>query len=634
MADKERYLVISKITACGRSFSFNETLKVTRGEESAINFDCVVEAYRSPKHRDSNIGKLDSLYKGAFGFDRYDETTSGKGYKATDSFDKITLKGKPYHIPWLCLWPPKSDLSPISEITTNKEFKPPNRCILYFKINEGNDKKKNKGHLVFVSSSNNLNIENAKKYIVTSKAVNDEFLLHISCTGVIKQDATITIYETSETGKVVGMIKVIANDTIGIAKVHFVPIEYEITTTSKRRQEKATEKTKEFNTLVNNVLTYLNKEAFNQSLIFITATKEKNVITVPKKIIETKNEGAYSASVSKAYFDGIPDKKEPQDNNKKEVKILDKAIRKYYSAVQKKHNKLKRNTLYCYDTMGSIDIELKKNYEAAYKTYLATLGGEVLINNHKKKEDTIYVFIHKDINTLNTGGFEYQGYAYHGGNNAFVFNKPLKNKNYGVFAHEIAHVMGLDHTFELNAKDLNKKVDKAIKDSEKELKNKDKGTPVNINKPVNDAQELFEKGIKDLNTLKLENKETLMDREGWKEGYYYQKINTRFEWIEGAAINENKFKINKPTINPLQQKILKIENLKKEKKENLKKVIDIEQSYTQENFMDYNSLKSENSSNSNIPKEIKYNENFHYKSFWKWQSDKMKASNFITLKKL
>ena len=39
-------------------------------------------------------------------------------------------------------------------------------------------------------------------------------------------------------------------------------------------------------------------------------------------------------------------------------------------------------------------------------------------------------------------------------------------------------------------------------------------------------------------------------------------------------------------------------------------------------------------SNVGIPKETEYNKDFCYKSFWKWQWDKMKASKFINLKQL
>lgn len=586
--------------------------------------DFYVDVFRSKAQIPDNFGLKDVEYKGTFGFDRYNEATSGKGKQSLDGFEEMGFNGNKYYVPWLCLWPPKKHLETVTEI--DKTYSPVTNAVLTFKICEGIVKK---GNAKFVISSNhpNLKIDGTEK-VEKQGTINSTVNVTISCEGILERDVTVEV--KNEQGNIIGKLKVVKNNTIYIANTKFITVmeEEKATTSIGKQQKREAEKTK-FQSLIKDVIVYLNKNSLNQSLIYVKGSVEDIFVIEKGKIIRDKGEGAYSSSVTDPYFDGINESGENKNGGEKKEKELDKAVRELYNALNKNYKKFRKNTYFCEDTVNQTGNQLFKDYEDKYKAYLNSIGGNEKVGGHIKDNKTLYVFVDKGMPTLPVNGMEYYGYTYGADNCAFIFNKHVMERKFGTFAHEIAHSLGLDHTFELNEKEYrkNKILDEKIAEKEKILKEKTKIEQTTSNNVIKMHEQFIQFVADERDLDKLINfKKDIIFKTGKHK--YYEMIDERIVYVKNTSEIEKNSKTSSNEVNNVNVNISgkmneEIQKLKKEKIANSNKYIDVSISETQENFMDYDY------DSSGAP-----NANFDHRSFWKWQWDSLHNSNYINKKEI
>ncbi|OCA70263.1 M12 family metallo-peptidase [Chryseobacterium arthrosphaerae] len=605
----------------------NGVLYATNGQAPIIgaeDLDFYVDIFRSNSQNPDNFGKKDSDYKGTFGFDRYNENTSGKGKQSVSGFDVMHFNGIKYYTPWISLWPPKQNLQSISEIDSN--YNPVTSAVLVLKVLPG---KTSNGNAKIFISSDNLNIKIDNNDSVTKEtSINGTIIITVSCVGVLEKDAKIEIKQNDQYGIVVGKLKIIKNNVVYIANTKFITVieEEQVTNNEKKLQKREAEK-KEFQNLIKDVITYLNTNSLNQSLIYIKGTVEDIFVIDKGEIKRNAGEGVYSNSITIPYFEGKHQDKAIDDTKEtKEERELDKAIKNLYNALNKNYNKYKKNTYYCSDTVNNTDQELFKIYEEKYQAYLNTLTGNQKIGGKERRNDTIYVFIDKNQETLDIGGFSYYGYTLGADNVAFVFNKHVKERKFGTFAHEIAHSLGLDHTFELRDKEYrsNKTLDADIIQKEKLLKEKQQNnSPQVLNNSAVNAQTRFTRIMeKNLHYPIVQKPEQISANFGGSKEKYYLHISSMFSSLKLLANSEGAVSQSQSQgIDPVASLQSDINELKTKRQANENKYIDVDISATQENFMDYD-YDSNNT----------HNPNFEPKSLWYWQWKELQNSKFLIKK--
>ena len=599
----------------------NGILYGTNGEAPAFNntiVDFYVDVFRSKAQIPDNYGLKDSDFKGTFGFDRYNEAISGKGKQSLSGFEEIGFNGNKYYVPWLCLWPPKKDLGKISDI--DKNYIPVTSAKLTFKICEGRVKS---GTAKFTISSNhpNIKIDGAEK-IEKQGAINSTLDLTISCDGLLEKDVDVEV--KNETGIVIGKLKVVKNSTIYIANTKFITVIEEEKATSKasKQQKRDAEKT-QFQSLIQQVIVYLNKNSLNQSLIYVKGSIEDIFVIEKGKINRKGTDGDYSNSITRPYFDGKSDNNKIDDSKEtKEEKNLDKAIKNLFNTLDGNYKKYKKNTYFCEDTVNQTDSQLFKIYDEKYQLYLKAIEGNNKLGGHTRDYKTVYVFVDKNQETLNG----YYGYTFGAENCAFVFNKAVHEKEFGIFAHEIAHSLGLDHTFELNEKRYipNLHIDRDIISKEKTLEEKKNAINQTTSAGAIDIQSKFSKIMeKNLHWPIVQKPEQISANFNGDKESYYSHINSMFNQLKSLSNSESKVRdlegsASTKVVNPITSLQNEINDLKTKKRNNNNKYIDVDRSLTQENFMDYDFDFSEIT-----------NPNFERKSFFKWQWDSLKSSEFL-----
>lgn len=612
---------------------FNATdgiLYGTNGEAPAFNntiVDFYIDVFRSKLQIPDNYGLKDSDFKGTFGFDRYNETTSGKGKQSLSGFEEMGFNGNKYYVPWLCLWPPKKDLGKITDI--DKNYIPVTNGKLTFKICEGKVKS---GTAKFTISSNHPNIKiDGSEKVQKQGAINSTLDLTISCEGILEKDVDIEI--KNETGIVVGKIKVIKNNIIYIANAKFITVmEEEKTTTNASKQQKRDGEKEQFQSLINNALVYLNKNSLNQALIYVNGRVEDIFVIEKGKINRANNPGIYSNNITTPYFEGIETDNNNQNGDAQIEKELDKAIKELYNALTKNYKKNKKNIYFCEDTINQTQLQIRQ-YEEKYQLYLNTISGSTKVGGHERNNKTFYVFVDKNQETLDVGGFKYYGYTLGAINCAFIFNQHVKERKFGTFAHELAHSMGLDHTFELNKDKYrpNENLKTQIESKNKQLKNNQmQNKSSSIGTIQGDFIDNLNRRLKNHVVGLSEDVDYSTNVAGQKSFKgakdYYSRIDRILNALKENGIEENKVKDNpegNSTLNNNVEAQKEINDLEASLVNNENNYINVNISETQENFMDYD-YDSSGATNSN----------FVPKSFWQWQWEELQNSKYLIKKKL
>lgn len=583
----------------------------------SIDTDFYVDFYRDQSQMPDNFGKKDTEYKGTFGFDRYNEVTSGKGKQATSDFEIIYVNGTKCFVPWLSLWPPKRNLQSITEIDSS--YTPVNSAKITLKVLAGKTLKGKDVKMHISSNHPNLKID-GNNSITKQTTINSTLEITVSCEGILDKDSLIEVKQNDKHGIVVGKLKVIKNSTIYIANTKFITVmeEEKSSNNTNKQQKREAEKT-QFQNLIKDVIVYLNTNSLNQSLIYIKGTVEDLFVIQKGNINRSGSAADYSSSVTTPYFEGNG------SIETKEERDLDLSIKALYNILEKNYKKNRKNTYFCEDTIIQTNPQLFKNYQEKYQTYLDNINAGQQ-GGREKRNDTLYVFIDKQQETLPIADMEYYGYTFGARNSAFIFNKHIKERKFGTFAHEIAHSLGLDHTFELNDKNYegNKQLDKKIKEKENLINGK--SGQQQISSDMSSIHNKFDAFMKDLDNLTHIEKMKTYKRDFQKKGYY-KEINIRLNYIENSADYEKETKEDKKAqtlIVDVNQNLQKeISELKTKKENNKNLFIDVKISETEENFMDYDYDSSSVT-----------NQNFEPKSFWKWQWDSLQNSKFLIKKEL
>lgn len=591
----------------------------------SIETDFYVDVFRDRSQIEDNFGKKDVEYKGNFGFDRYNETTSGKGKQSTNRFELIYLNGYTYHVPWLSLWPPKRSLQNIVEIDSN--YNPVTSAKLTLKIYPGKTKN---GDAKFSIISNHSNIKVDEKDMIEKKgSINNTVEVTISCVGVLENDTNVEI--KNDLGLVVGKLKIVKNNVVYIANAKFITVmEEEKETKSENKKAKREAEKTSFQNLIKSVILYLNENSLNQALVYVKGSVEDVFVIDKGEINRNGSVGDYSNSITVPYFEGKNNNKNIDDSKEtKEEKELDKSIKKLYYSLEKNYKKNRKNVYFCDDTIKQTPTELFLQYEDKYQIYLNSLAGDKKIGGHIRDNKTVYIFVDKNQETLDIGSFSYYGYTLGKENCAFVFNKHVKDRKFGTFAHELAHSLGLEHTFELNENNYqpNKTINKNIEQKEDILKEKKQNNqPQNTSIAISRIQKGFTNIMeKNLHFPVVQKPEQISANFDGNDELYYSHINSMFINLKSLAISENEAKISDSSasmqnmVNPIVSLQNEIRELNAKKVGNKNKYIDVNISETQENFMDYDY------DSSGAP-----NSNFEPKSFWNWQWKELSNSEYIT----
>lgn len=312
-------------------------------------------------------------------------------------------------------------------------------------------------------------------------------------------------------------------------------------------------------------------------------------------------------------------KKQRKERNSIKSMYEDVAILKKiedYRVIVKKY----RNELY-EELLKEIAFKKKEGYTAFRDIEISNYKNiiESIIFNGTKTSDLnseismntvndVYMFLYKDVeifkntpseNENGVAGFTTPGDGYIHMLNFAVGNKDLIKRN-ELIAHELGHAFGLKHTFELNQKDIKKKHEKEKKEFKKSAVST-KGTTTSISslKRFNAYYKAMEKALNDRldileSNIPLNNKKIHMINSLFLE----QRIN---EYINTEKTGKNRIDEASTESSGVTESE-KIKALKKEeekKREELEKTINVFQSKTTENFMDY---------------DLKVR-----KSFWYWQ---------------
>ncbi len=256
------------------SYGAERTLEI----KELSDFEPVVHIFRSEKSAKGNFGSSDTQYNGEFGFDWYNSKVDGEGQSAQSSFEKITVAGNEYLVPWLILWPPKSALSKYKEIDT--AFNPVNKATLCLQIDKGTSDDTS-GRLKARSSNPALTINGAQEAELGERSFDDRFTINIDLTAELTKDEYIEII-APDMRCVVGKLNVLKNNTIKIVEPAFYHVNVGNTMSQSIVDTNSGGQ-------YNGIFKYLQQNSLNQALVYIKQPTTNHSFTINKNNLKGYN---------------------------------------------------------------------------------------------------------------------------------------------------------------------------------------------------------------------------------------------------------------------------------------------------------------------------------------------------------
>jgi len=487
--------------------------------------------------------------------------------------------------------------------------------------------------------------------------IGDEFSIEVKCTGIINDYSFVIFRETNSSGKIVGILNIVPNNAIFTTTVNLIDVKLSSSTSLKNvnKEHPLTKPLFDFfnQNSFNQALININinpnyqtlqinrrlldktridnygsvylpssvKESFhnevistyNNELVITEGNKEAQKIADLKKIIDRIDVSPIKNDLSK----------KKKDVAKEALRLINLLIKKFKKLKGKENRfnktysdedvvkeinsyKLKRNIyrIALYDEVIRT-IQINKNFAKKYKGYEKKIEESIL--NNKPITNTvssisantinnIYMFLHdyvesfKNDPSVKKGGIA--GFTTTGDGYVHMLDLALshKTKKEELIAHELGHSLGLKHIFEYNEKDIKKEFDSSIKKleqkKEKDLKNlvKNKGKENialrSIYKQVEKTFIIIKKEIEAFKKNKdLKSLDTWISEQN--TNIYIEVEDKRSITNTGKSYIENEFSRKK-----------KLAEQKRDKE--LEKTLNLKQSSTKENFMDYDISKRKN----------------------------------------
>src|SRR5690554_561465 len=621
---------------------------------SLKNFDCVAQFYRSKEQMEGKLGVNDVGYTGSFGFQRYNESTDGDGKLSLKYFPDFVIdrNNNKYKLPFLSLWSPKS------RTVVSNNISPVSKATLWCRFDLGVDNSHNSGILYYDTGTPKVRISGKQKGVIYKDTDENPFTLgddvsfDIACVDTLTDYVFVVFRETDSSGKIIGILTVVPNNSIYKTEVNIVNIKlgYENRFISNNRNHP----------LRQPLLKHFNENSFNQSLISIDVNPNYKILNVDrnqlpkinidsngKPFINSSSNQAFHEAIKTAYSEAIVKEegdyitrllvdvrryiaykedtefeREKRRQKRTALQLINLIIKKFkqYSKQDYAYTKTFEDTeilksiadyteerdAYRYELFKAVEnsrYKDNKDYDLIRdKLKVKIMSGQdvTTIDNNSLSLDPkykIYVFLYEDIyaSKESTDSLaEIAGFAPNGKGFCHIFNMAFTHKTQRdeLIAHEAGHSFGLKHTFDYNKEE----VDKEYRDDLKEIEDERKS---NIKKYNNKGGEKIsaDNFIERLKNLKKHN-----------EYRFYFELNKLVEY-ETIEFFKEKDNLNESQLGiPFyQEKYLRDKETLDEKfKGDLKRILNLKKGQTQENYMDYD-----------IPKR---------KSFWYWQWAEMQKN--------
>ena len=240
-----------------------------RKKNTIFDFNGTIQFYRSKNHSEGKLGAEDPFYNGEFGFDLYDKDHCPKG----SVIYYLDQNGKPienknysgYVAPYLSIWPPKIDKEKSSVILYAKASDNTSVIdLLKYECKEWNKVTKD---FSVLSEDKKLEVEklqtaNSEKY----------YRIKIQCIKPFENDISIVAkYNEKEVGRII----VKANAKVYETTIQPVLINFGVIAST-------TIQLKDNDKFVKDLLTYFNKNSFNQAYIKGKLADETHMVTFLK----------------------------------------------------------------------------------------------------------------------------------------------------------------------------------------------------------------------------------------------------------------------------------------------------------------------------------------------------------------
>lgn len=628
----------------------------TVSKGSLKNFDCVAQFYRSKEQMEDNLGINDVGYTGSFGFQRYNESTDGDGQLSLKYFPDFVIdkNNTKYKIPFLFLWSPKS------RTVVSNNIPPISKATLWCRFNIGADSSHNAGVLYYDTGTPKVRINHKQKGTIykstneTPFTFGDNVSFDVTCVDTLTDYAFVVFRETDSSGKIIGILTVVPNNSIYKTEVNIVDIKlgYDNRFISDNINHPMRQP----------LLKHFNENSFNQSLISIDITPNYKTLSVNrnhlprieidnngKPFIKRDNRDAFNEAIKRAYNDALVEKSGDITEN------LLRGIRDSISSIEKLNAFARKKRLLKRTALQLINLLIKKFERYSKQDYAYTRTFEDLkvlkaiavyteerdtyrkelfeavdnrfkdnihyksLDNHKIKEavmlgkdvttlgenaasinpiHSVYIFLYKDIHSFKDSADargEVAGFATNGDGFCHIFNLALNHKTQRdeLIAHEVGHAFGLKHTFDYTKEKIDEEYQKKLKEIKDERDKED------AKKSIEGGNFPIQFFIKRYNDIKNEINA--------KGDILFLDLDINEKIIEQWKNRELEANKNQEVLPYYQKKYIRDkEALDNQYRKNIENTLNLKQAQTQENYMDYD-----------IPKR---------KSFWYWQWKEMQKN--------